>query len=523
MIGDRALNLGFISTLLTIGIGSAIAIRRGSRTVWFYLAGWSPPLIVFGIRIARNFGVATQSDIVDMLTFIAIALEAVILSLAIADRFRELRRQRDAADVERETLRRVATTDPLTGLSNRAAFQEWLTQLPATGGADLVIIDVDHLKETNDLAGHDAGDALILAAGERLRAAAGAEARVARMGGDEFSVILTGDQRARLPAVLDAIATSSAEPIEHRARQLSLSMSAGHAVWTAEGDGSTELYKKADLALYRAKAQARGGWCSYDESMHDEVEADRQTVAEARRGIDRGEFQLYFQPVVDLATGRIVNHEALLRWNHPTYGLLLPADFIAIFDDVRTAGAIQPQVLAMALDHAAATGGRVSVNFLGSQLQGEAGAAEILGQLAARGLKGPSLIVEVTETVMLGRHDAPIIDCLHRLRAAGVAVALDDFGTGYASLIHLRDFPADVLKIDRSFIAGLPGDEGSQKIVRAIIALAHGLGKRVVAEGIETEAQQDFLHALGCDLGQGFLLGQPAPAPAGVLGSDQAA
>ena len=521
-IGDRALNYAFIAATICIAISLVIAIRRGSRTVWFYLAGWSPPLIVFGLRVARNFGVVTQSDVVDMLTFGAIALEAVVLSLAIADRFRALARERDAADVERETLRRVATTDPLTGLSNRAAFQDWLARLHGDVAADLVVVDVDHLKETNDIAGHDAGDALILAAAARLRAAAGEGARVARIGGDEFGIILAGEQRHLLTGVLSAIAGPGA-PIEHLGRQLQLSMSAGHAEWVAGRDTPIGIYKKADLALYRAKAQARGGWCSYADSMHDEVEANRQIIVEARAGIERGEFEMHFQPVVDLASGRIVNHEALLRWHHPSRGMLRPADFAAAFEDARTAALILAKVIGLALDWAAAGGGRVSVNFLGSQLQGEAGAGEILDAVAARGLETGRLIVEVTETVVIGRHDGPIIECLHRLRTAGVAIALDDFGTGYASLIHLRDFPADVLKIDRSFVAGLPGDEGSQKIVRAIVALAHGLGKRVVAEGIETEAQREFLYGLGCDLGQGYLLGEPVPAGHVATSSDRAA
>lgn len=522
-IGDRALNIAFIAATICIAIGLYVAIRRRSRTVWFYLAGWSPPLIIFGLRVARNFGLIPQSDLVDMLTFAALALEAVILSLAIADRFRELRRERDAADIERETLRRVASTDPLTGLSNRAAFQDWLSRLHGYPSADLVVVDVDHLKEANDLAGHDAGDALIVAAAQRLRAAVGDDARVARMGGDEFSIILVGEQRRRLPALLAAIAASADRPVEHLGRKLRLSMSAGHAEWIAGADTPGGLYKKADLALYRTKAQGRGGWCSYAASMHDEVEASRRTVTEARHGVERREFELYFQPVVDMASGDTVGHEALLRWNHPSRGRLLPMDFAAAFEDAGTAASIQAQVLGLALDRAVVDGMRVSVNFVGSQLQGEAGAAEILAALAARGLDSSKLVVEVTETVVLGRQDAPIIACLHRLRAAGVRVALDDFGTGYASLIHLRDFPADLLKIDRSFVAGLPGDEGSQKIVRAIVALAHGLGKLVVAEGIETEAQRDFLRGLGCDFGQGFLFGEPKPAEHEAANSERAA
>ncbi len=508
-LGDRLLNLGFLANTLVIGAGLVVAIRRGSRAVWFYLAAWSPPLGVFSLRVARNFGLLPQSDLIDMLTFAAIALEAVVLSLAIADRFRALRRERDAADIERDTLLRVAHTDSLTGLSNRAAFQTWLARLPQVPAADLVIVDLDRLKETNDLAGHDAGDALIVEAGRRLAAAAGSDALVARIGGDEFVAIVEGPSRTRLPAILEAIEASGRQSIEHNGRRIEVSMTAGHAGWNPDVDTAERLYKMADLALYRAKSQARGSWCSYSEAMQDEVEADHRTIVEARDGLARNEFTLHYQPIVSLRSGQVVNHEALLRWRHPLRGLLRPADFAAALVDTRTAALIQAQVLRMALDFAAAKGGTVGVNFLGNQLQAAAGAAAILDAIAERGLPAGALVVEVTEMVMLGQHDAPIIDCLQRLRAAGVGVALDDFGTGYASLVHLRDFPADTLKIDRSFVAGLPADKGSQKIVRAIVALAHGLGKRVVAEGIETEAQRRFLAGLGCDQGQGYLLGRP--------------
>ncbi|MDO9487738.1 MAG: EAL domain-containing protein, partial [Sphingomonadaceae bacterium] len=429
-LGDRLLNLAFVANTLVIGVGLVIAIRRGSRAVWFYLAAWSPPLGVFSLRVARNFGLLPQSDLIDMLTFLAIALEAVVLSLAIADRFRELRRERDAADIERDTLRRVAHTDSLTGLSNRAAFQAWLARLPQVAGADLVIVDLDRLKETNDLAGHDAGDALIVEAGRRLAAAAGPDALVARVGGDEFVAIVEGPSRARLPTILEAIEGSGRTPIEHDGRRIEVSMTAGHAGWEPETDTPERLYKKADLALYRAKAQARGSWCSYSESMQDEVEADHRTLVEARDALTRGEFTLHYQPIVNLRSGQVVNHEALLRWRHPVRGMLRPADFAAALLDTRTAALIQAQVLRMALDFAVAKGVSVGVNFLGNQLQGAAGAATILEAIAERGLPANALVVEVTEMVMLGHHDAPIIDCLQRLRAAGVGVALDDFGTG---------------------------------------------------------------------------------------------
>jgi len=529
--GDRLINVAFVVSTLCVAATVVAALRNGSRAVWFYLAGWVPPLVVFELRIARNFGLVPKTELVDMASFAVLAFEAVMFSLAIADRFRTLRRQHDAADAERETLRRVAATDALTGLANRAVLHDRLARLDeARQGADLVVVDLDYLKETNDAAGHDAGDALIVEAGRRLAAAAGPDATVARVGGDEFAILLEGPARARLPGLLRVVETSGTGVFEYLERALPLSLSAGHAAWVPGREAPDRLYKNADLALYRAKAEGRGRWRGFADAMREEQEARRRTIADARGGLGAGEFELHYQPVIDLRSNLLTGHEALLRWRHPSRGLLSPADFGAVFGDPVLAAAIQSFVLDAALDRAAAIHRpdgpppRIGVNFIGAQLRGEAAADAILARLAARGLPPVSLIVEVTETVAIGRAGGPVVECLRRLRAGGVAVALDDFGTGYASLLHLRDFPADILKIDRSFVAGLPADKDSQKIVRAIIGLAHSLNKRVVAEGIETEAQRDFLRRHGCDAAQGHLLGHPAlPEPADEAGVTRAA
>jgi diguanylate cyclase (GGDEF)-like protein len=519
-LSDLLLNLGFIAGMGAVAIGVAIAIPRGSRSVWFYLAGWAPPLTVFGLRIARNLGLVAQSDLVDRLTFVTLAFEAIVLSLAIADRFRSYRRERDMAEVEADMLRRLANTDPMTGLANRTAFQTRLSELAETGsGADLVLLDLDDLKQTNDTAGHDAGDALIAEAGRRLRLAAGPDALVARLGGDEFAVLLSGPARVRLSDVRAAVDLSRSRPFLYRDRWLSTSVSAGLASWEP-GDGLPErLYKRADLALYRAKADGRGCCRTYSSDMCDEEEARRLWAQSLREGLEWEELALHFQPIVDLRSGGIVHHEALLRWQHPDLGLLSPPTFATAFDEPDVAAAVQEHVLNLALDRVVATRNdpapltRVSVNFLACQLQGVESAAHILGQLEKRQLKPSSLIIEVTETVVLGRPGGPVVECLQLLQRAGVGISLDDFGTGYASLVHLRDLPADVLKIDRSFVTCAADDLESRKIIRAIVALAHSLGRRVIAEGVETEEQRQYLRRLGCDYGQGYLFGRPRPWP----------
>ncbi len=514
---DIVLNIGFVASIVLVAIGIMFGIKRRSRAVWFYVAAWTAPMVVFMLRVARNFGLLGQSDLVDMASLAAIAFEAIILSLAVADRFRGYLRQRDAAQAEQETLRRVANTDALTGLANRAAFQARFQSLSAHRSADLLIIDLDDLKETNDTAGHDAGDALIVEAGRRLNQLVGDRGFVARLGGDEFALLLVDDERSLLPAILEEVGRSARQPMIHEGQTLSLRFSGGLANWTKESGSPERLYKEADLALYRAKSDGRGCWRAYSTDVCDEMETKRSWVAQARVGLDRHEFELYYQPIVDLRTGDVEYHEALLRWHHTKDGLLRPGAFMQAFEDLGLSIAIQESVLKMALDalqasHASGHGLRaISVNFLACQLQGASAAKHILQALVSRNLAPSSLNVEVTENVVVGRPGSPVIECLRALRSEGVGVSLDDFGTGYASLVHLRDLPADVLKIDRSFIAGMSQDAESKKIVRAIVSLAHNLGRRVVAEGIETAEQKQFLQRLGCDLGQGYLLGFPAP------------
>ena len=513
---DALLNLSFLATILLVSLGIAVGIGRGSRAVWFYLAAWTAPMIVFMLRVGRNFGLLPQSDLVDMASFLALAFEAMVLSLAVADRFRQLHRDRDAADAERVTLRRVAHTDALTGLANRAAFQARLGALHPQASADLLIIDLDDLKDTNDTAGHDAGDALIVEAGQRLLEWAGHGGLVARLGGDEFAVLLVDGERERLPVLLEGLEQSGNRRFNHNGHSIEVRFSAGLSTWSADDGTPERIYKEADLALYRAKAEGRGSWCAYNTGMYDEQNARRTLIAQARSSLQRDEFELHFQPVVDLRTNEIVSHEALLRWRHPSGDLLAPGKFMQIFDDRGLSQAMQERVLSIALDTLVAKDTReqlgvLSVNFLACQLQGKAAADEIVAALASRHLPPARLIVEVTESVILGRPGGAVMECLRELRKQGVGLALDDFGTGYASLVHLRELPADALKIDQSFVASLERNEESTKIVRAIISLAHNLGIRVVAEGIESEGQRQCLRRLGCDQGQGHLFGFPKP------------
>jgi diguanylate cyclase (GGDEF)-like protein len=515
---DLMMNLAMIGVILTLLTSCVFAAIRGSRAVWFYIIGWAPALAILGMRIARNFGLLPQDDFIDQAGFATIGWESLLLSLAIADRFRQLRRDADAADAERETLLRYATTDPLTGLGNRALFQNLLEQ-PAIrqGGIDVIAVDIDYLKQTNDMAGHDAGDALIVAVAERLSAAAGPLATIARIGGDEFVILLEGAARSRLPALRQMIALSAGVPLRHAGYDLSISICAGHAASEERGVPMARIFKQADLALYAAKAAGRGCWRSYDDSMADEAFARSRLISEARTGMATGQFRLHYQPVQRI-DGRVVGHEALLRWQHPRLGLLAPPDFSDVMKEASILPGLQLWVLDTALAQAAqlranGTDLGVAVNFLTGQLQGTAAAVAILDDLARHLVPPHALIVEVTENVVMGGLGGALIECLECLRDAGVHVALDDFGTGAGSLVHLREVPADIVKIDRSFVAAMVESDSSQQIVRALVDLAHSLGKQVVAEGVETDAQCLLLRQMGCDMGQGRLFGEPVPQP----------
>ena len=517
-LGDLLLNIALVVVTLSLIVGSALSALNGSRAIWYYLAGWLPALAVLVLRLFRNFGLLPQDDLIDLAGFSALGWESLLLSLAIADRFRQLRRDADAADAERDTLFRVATTDPLTGLGNRALFQNMLEQpLARPTGIDVIAIDIDFLKQTNDMAGHDAGDALIVAVAERLSAAAGPEANIARVGGDEFVILLTGAARDRLTAVRQMIALSSGVPLRHSGHNLTISICAGHSSSEDSIESLARVFKQADLALYRAKAAGRGCWRSYDVSMADEAEARTRLLSEARVGLATGQFLLHYLKTVEL-DGTLIGYEALMRWQHPRLGLLAPGDFAPVMRESTMLPALQAFVLQSALEQAAllrANGENLvmSINFVGSQLQGTAAAVAVLDELARHRLPPDALVIEVTEAVVMGGLGGALIEALECLRDAGVNVALDDFGTGHASLIQLRDVPANIVKIDRSFIARLAESAGNQQVVRATIDLAHSMGKQVVAEGVETENQRKVLGRMGCDMAQGFLFGQPQPFP----------
>ncbi len=517
-VSDMMLNGVMAGTVLLSLVVIAFAIARESRVVWMYLVGWTPVIGVFSVRVARNFGFAQQSDIVDYATFGAIGFEALVFSLLIASRFTVLRKQRDAAQaaarelhIEQETLQRAAQTDVLTGLGNRAHFNLLLARSwGAAAPFSLYLIDVDYLKELNDRQGHDAGDALLRHIGDRLAGLGRAVTCCARIGGDEFAIIAF--ESPDDTAISEELAELQGGVWMHGNATGNLSMSIGKAS-SADARSVEDLFKHADLALYRAKDEGRGRLKIFNRNMQLGIQARAELIRDAHDALARREFALHFQPIVDLRDDTVAGAEALLRWNHPVRGLLSPGAFACVLDDPQVGPAIQRRVLEMAVawlcvNHTSVRS--LSVNFNSMDLRGAESARTVLSLLAEAGIPPAALCVEVTEGTVFGRGSNESAAALRTLHAAGVRVALDDFGTGYASLIHLKKIPVDILKIDKSFVDAMLTDRGvSEQIVRAVVALGQALGKQVIAEGVETPAQLQRLRELGCVHVQGYLTGRP--------------
>lgn len=418
----------------------------------------------------------------------------------------------------------MANHDALTGLPNRGLMRERLEMALRRSRRShrhvgVLLVDLDQFKDVNDTLGHDAGDALLVEAANRLGACIGDADMVARLGGDEFIVLLT-----RMESPTDAMVAAQhllaalSVPFNYRRTALSGRGSIGIAVAPEHGSDPSTLLKNADIALYRAKAGGRGIAVEYDTQMQQATEKRIQLCARVRLALKNGEMQPYYQPKVSLRTGAIVGFEALLRWRHPRRGLLGPKEFGQVFDDPDLAGLIGERLLDLTTrDMVSWTAlgcdfGHVAINVTSSEFARGGLPERVLTVLDNLHIQPERLAIEVTETVFLGRGTEVVRTSLQSLNHAGVLIALDDFGTGYASLTHLKQFPVDRIKIDRSFVQDIEHDVDDAAIVRAVITLGQSLGIETVAEGVETLAQAEYLRANGCDLAQGYLYSKALPA-----------
>jgi diguanylate cyclase (GGDEF)-like protein/PAS domain S-box-containing protein len=424
-----------------------------------------------------------------------------------------------------ETIKHLAYHDALTGLANRTLFQDRLTVALAQARrkkqtAAVMFLDLDRFKAVNDTVGHALGDHLLQGVAERLTGLVRDGDTVARVGGDEFALLLQEVERAEEVAeVAERVLDALRQPWVLNGQEFRITTSIGIAMFPNDGEDADSLLRNADTAMYRAKEQGRDNFQLYTPDMNARI-AERLALENSlRHGLERGELLVYYQPQVDIASGKIVGMEALVRWQHPERGLVFPAEFIPVAEETGLIVPLGEWVLrtACAQNKAWQAAGfppmRVAVNLSARQFQ-QRDLIEVVDEvLTETGLEARWLQLEITEGVAMQDVESNIA-VLRELREMGVQIAIDDFGTGHSSLSYLSRLPIDVVKIDQSFIQDLTTDPNDAAIARSIIVMAHNLKLRVIAEGVETEEQLAFLKKRRCDEMQGYLFSKPAPAEA---------
>jgi diguanylate cyclase (GGDEF)-like protein/PAS domain S-box-containing protein len=427
-----------------------------------------------------------------------------------------LQRRRTETEIIRRSLH-----DPLTNLPNRSLLMDRIEQAlhraeRRPSQTAVLLLDLDHFKVINDSLGHAAGDALLISVARRLDSCVRPADTVARISGDEFVILCEDIDADGALAVADRISHALVQPFTISGRQMHVSISTGVAL--ADDTGAEALLANADAAMYLAKRRGRSRHELFDQSLRDELTTRLETEEALRRALANHEFRVHFQPIVALDSEAITGVEALVRWQHPTAGLLLPGHFIPLSEQSNLVVDIGTVVLDDAARQAGSLrrsgvlseGGVISVNLSARQLDREDLPTLVHDASAVIRRTGCQLCLEITESAVMSDPEG-VVARLHQLRAAGASLAIDDFGAGYTSLGYLKRFPVNVLKIDRSFIEGLGRRGDDQAIVTAIVELGHGLGLTVLAEGVERAEQRDQLRVLGCDLAQGFLWARPAP------------
>jgi diguanylate cyclase (GGDEF)-like protein/PAS domain S-box-containing protein len=417
----------------------------------------------------------------------------------------------------------LASHDSLTGMWNRSGMMSRFAQEIEHARTEnrqlaLLFVDLDRFKAVNDTLGHQAGDRLLVAAAGRMRALLKESDIAARPGGDEFTVLLEEPTATSAAAVLaERLIASLAQPFVIEGQEMFVTASVGIACYPADGHDAATLLKNADVAMYRAKQRGRNTFQFFTSDMNTRAFEQLLLENSLRRALERGEFELHYQPKFEAADERIAGLEALIRWRHPELGLVLPGTFIAMAEQNGLIVPIGTWVLREACRQGRAwldagyEFGHIAVNLSARQFSAGDLIEDIRAALADSGLPPARLEFEITESTIM--HNPPeAVQLLGRIRDMGVALSIDDFGTGYSSLVSLKQYPLDSLKIDRGFIQGIPHDADDVAITEAIIAIAHKLRLKVVAEGVETAEQAAFLRAAGCDTLQGFLLGRPVSA-----------
>jgi diguanylate cyclase (GGDEF)-like protein len=445
------------------------------------------------------------------------------LDQRVEDRTRELAAEITERRKVQAQLDHLAHHDPLTGLPNRLRFTQLLSENLQSAWTPsgyrplaLLFIDLDRFKEVNDTLGHSIGDRLLQAVAERLGRSVRAQGPLVRLGGDEFVLIVQSVRsRAELAALAEALVAALSQVFELAGYRIYIGASMGICVCPEDGSDVETLVRNADTAMYEAKQRGRGQYCFYQTSMTESAQAKVHLDQLLRLALDTPELTLHYQPLVD-AEGRPAGAEALIRWNNAQLGHVSPAQFIPVAEETGFIVPLGAWVLRQACRQVVQWRGqglkmaRVSVNLSVRQLEHEHILQTVRDALAETGLEPAALELEITESVIMSSENALLR--LQELSDLGVTLAIDDFGTGYSSLAYLRQLPVDALKIDRSFVAGIGHNPGDEAIIKAVAGIARNLGLRLVAEGVETDLQREYLISLGVDELQGYLLGRPVPA-----------
>ncbi|MBC7699193.1 bifunctional diguanylate cyclase/phosphodiesterase [Aquabacterium sp.] len=421
----------------------------------------------------------------------------------------------------RRQLHSLSFFDPLTELPNRALFVDRLSQALIDASwhqqqLGTLLLDLDRFKDINDSLGHRAGDDLLKQAAQRLRQVLREYDTIARLGGDEFAVVLPD---VRHPTDLGSIASKVINafkaPFTISAQEVFVTVSIGGALYPTDAKDANQLLQHADAALYHAKGQGRNNFQFYSSDLTAQASARLTMESELHKALERHELELHYQPKFDLASGRLVGAEALMRWNHPERGLVPPMQFIPLAEDTGLIVPMGAWALRAACVAAADWNSRssdplkIAVNLSARQFPGGELVQTVREALSAANCQPQWLELEITESLLLDGHDE-ICGVLEELSQLGITIAIDDFGTGYSALSYLTRFPVQILKIDRAFIKELPSDRGNaEQLVKAIVSLGQSLNMALVAEGVETQAQADYLSGLGCEVVQGFLFGKP--------------